>query len=35
MDDHKEAVARACLDGAEANTMSFPQIVGILIEEGF
>ena len=35
MDDHKEAVARACLDGAEDNTMTFPQIVGTLMQEGF
>lgn len=35
MDDHKKAVARICLDGAENNTMTFPQIVGTLMQEGF
>jgi uncharacterized protein YbcV (DUF1398 family) len=35
MDDHKKAVAKACLDGAEANTMTFPQVVGTLMKEGF
>jgi uncharacterized protein YbcV (DUF1398 family) len=35
MDDHKKSVAKACLDGAENNTMTFPQIVARLSEEGF
>jgi uncharacterized protein YbcV (DUF1398 family) len=35
MDDHKKAVAKSCLDGAESNTMTFPQIVGALMQEGF
>ena len=35
MDDRKKAVAKACLDGAEANTMTFPQVVGALMQEGF
>ena len=35
MDVHKKAVAKACLDGAENNTMTFPQIVGKLMQEGF
>ena len=35
MDDHKKAIAKACLNGAEDNTMTFPQIVGALIQEGF
>ena len=35
MDDHKKSVARTCLEGAEGNGMTFPQIVGALIEEGF
>ena len=35
MDDNKKSVAKACLDGAEANTMSFPQIVGTLMQDGF
>jgi len=28
-------VARACLEGAESGAMTFPQIVGTLIEAGF
>ncbi|SLN44372.1 DUF1398 domain-containing protein [Oceanibacterium hippocampi] len=35
MNDHQKATARACLDGAEDDTMSFPEIVGALIEAGF
>jgi len=35
MDDHRKAVARACLDAAEAGTMTFPQIVGTLMADGF
>lgn len=35
VDSHKTYVAKACLEGAESNTMTFPQIVGILIAEGF
>ena len=35
MDDRKKAVAEGCLKGAEDNTMTFPQIVGILMKEGF
>jgi uncharacterized protein YbcV (DUF1398 family) len=35
MDDNKKSVAKACLDGAEANTMSFPQIVSTLMQDGF
>lgn len=35
MDARKTAVARACLESAEDNTMTFPQIAGTLIEEGF
>jgi uncharacterized protein YbcV (DUF1398 family) len=35
MDEHKTAVVRACIDGAEGNTMTFPQIVGTLMREGF
>jgi uncharacterized protein YbcV (DUF1398 family) len=35
MDEHKTAVAKACLDGAEAGAMTFPQIVGRLMQEGF
>ena len=35
MDDHKKSVARTCLEGAEGNTLAFPQIVGTLMQEGF
>lgn len=35
MDDHRQAVARACLSAAEGNTLTFPQIVGTLMREGF
>jgi len=29
------SVAKACLDGAEEGTLTFPQIVGTLMQEGF
>ena len=35
MDDKKKTVARRCLEGAESNTKTFPQIVGTLLQEGF
>jgi uncharacterized protein YbcV (DUF1398 family) len=35
MDDHQKATARACLEAAEGDTMTFPQIVGTLIDAGF
>lgn len=35
MDDHKKSVAKTCLEAAEGNTMTFPQIVGTLMQEGF
>ena len=35
MDDAMTALAQRCLDSAEANTMTFPQIVGALSEAGF
>ena len=35
MDDHKKSVAKTCLEGAEGNTMTFPQIVNTLMQEGF
>lgn len=35
MNDQQMAIARTCLDGAQANTMSFPRIVETLIEAGF
>lgn len=35
MNDHQKTTARVCLEGAEGNTMTFPQIVGTLMEAGF
>jgi uncharacterized protein YbcV (DUF1398 family) len=35
MNDRFEKIAEACLRGAENDTMTFPQIVGKLMEEGF
>ena len=35
MDKHKECVAKLCLEGAEGNTMTFPQVVGMLMQEDF
>ena len=35
MNSHLTQVAQACLDGAERNTMTFPQIVATLVQEGF
>lgn len=35
MDEKLTATARACLDGAENNTMTFPTIVGTLMGAGF
>jgi len=35
MDDQKKSVAKVCLEGAEGNTMTFPQIVRTLMQEGF
>ena len=35
MDEQKIAVARACIEGAEANTMTFPEIVRTLMQAGF
>jgi hypothetical protein len=35
MDAHKKAVAQKCLEGAESGTMTFPQIVMTLMENGF
>ncbi|RDJ27493.1 DUF1398 domain-containing protein [Bosea caraganae] len=35
MNERQTATARACLEGAEGNTMTFPQIVGTLMESGF
>lgn len=35
MNDHLAKIAQACLDGAENNTMTFPDIVGTLMQAGF
>ncbi len=35
MDEHKIGVARSCLEAAEGNTLSFPEIVGTLMQVGF
>ena len=35
MDEKQKAIARQCLDGAYANTMSFPESVRLLSEAGF
>lgn len=35
MSDRQNATARTCLEGAERNSMAFPQIVGTLMEAGF
>jgi len=35
MNEHQLATARICLDGAEGNTMTFPQIVETLMKVGF
>jgi uncharacterized protein YbcV (DUF1398 family) len=35
MNDRQKTIARACLEGAESNRMSFPQVVGALMEAGF
>ena len=35
MDARMTKVAQTCLEGAETNTMTFPQIVGTLMQESF
>lgn len=35
MDNSLKAIAQRCLDGAETNTMTFPDIVKTLIQAGF
>lgn len=35
MNDHLIRVAQTCLDGAENNAMTFPDIVGTLMQAGF
>lgn len=35
MNHRQRTIAQACLEGAEGNTMTFPQIVGALMEAGF
>lgn len=35
MNDRQKTAAQACLEGSEGDTMTFPQIVGALMEAGF
>ncbi len=35
MDAHRKSVAQACLDASEGNSLSFPEIVGTLMQNGF
>lgn len=35
MNERQRMIARACLEGADRNSMTFPQIVGTLIDAGF
>ncbi|ACK51423.1 conserved hypothetical protein [Methylocella silvestris BL2] len=35
MNDKQKATARSCLEGAEGEAMTFPQIIGTLMEAGF
>jgi len=35
MNDHQVSVAKACIHGAEENTMTFPQVIGQLADAGF
>jgi uncharacterized protein YbcV (DUF1398 family) len=35
MNDDLTKIAQTCLDGAENNTMTFPEIVGTLMQAGF
>jgi uncharacterized protein YbcV (DUF1398 family) len=35
MNDRQRSVAKTCLEGAEGNTLAFPQIVGTLMQQGF
>ncbi len=35
MDEQMKSVAKSCLEAAEGNTMTFPQIVGALMKAGF
>jgi uncharacterized protein YbcV (DUF1398 family) len=35
MDTRLTKIAQSCLEGAETDTMTFPQIVGTLMQEGF
>ena len=34
MTDQQRMIAQSCLAAAEGNTMSFPQIIGVLMEAG-
>ncbi len=35
MDARRKKIAQTCLEGAETNAMTFPQIVGTLMQAGF
>lgn len=35
MNEHQTSVAKACLHGAEENTLTFPQVIGQLMDAGF
>jgi uncharacterized protein YbcV (DUF1398 family) len=35
MDSRLTRAAKTCLEGAESGAMTFPQIVGTLVKEGF
>lgn len=35
MDAEQKSIARTCLEAAESNSMTFPQIVGALMQAGF
>lgn len=35
MDEARIATARRCVESAESGTMTFPQIVGLLMQQGF
>jgi uncharacterized protein YbcV (DUF1398 family) len=35
MNNHRKSVAKACLEGAENNTITFPEAIGTLMQEGF
>ena len=35
MDEQKKRTAKTCLEGAESGAMTFPEIVGALMQAGF